>query len=68
MSADDVIPFVFEGLPVRGALIHLSRSWRRMLRDHDYDPDAHCAITVDSGERPYRLFADNAMTEADRAQ
>lgn len=123
MTADHVIPFVFEGLPVRGALIHLSRSWRRMLRDHDYDPvvqdtlghaaaatglvaqslkfdgsvtmqirgdgelrmlvmqctselelrgmatsdahvdarsftelvrDAHCTITVDSGERPYQ--------------
>ncbi|MGB5336891.1 MAG: Hsp33 family molecular chaperone HslO [Woeseiaceae bacterium] len=36
MSADTVIPFGFERLPVRGALIHLSRSWRRMLRDHDY--------------------------------
>ena len=37
MSADTVTPFGFEALPVRGALIHLSRSWRRMLRDHDYD-------------------------------
>ena len=37
MSADSVTPFGFESLPVRGALIHLSRSWRRMLRDHDYD-------------------------------
>ena len=37
MAADNVIPFVFEALPVRGALIHLSRAWRRMLRDHDYD-------------------------------
>ena len=37
MSADTVIPFGFESLPVRGALIHMSRSWRRMLRDHDYD-------------------------------
>jgi molecular chaperone Hsp33 len=37
MSADTVTPFGFESLPVRGALIHLSRSWRRMLRDHDYD-------------------------------
>lgn len=36
MSADTVIPFGFETLPVRGALIHLSRSWRRMLRDHAY--------------------------------
>ena len=123
MSADQVYPFVFESLPVRGALIHMSRSWRRMLRDHDYDPivqetlghaaaatgliaqslkfdgavtlqvqgsgdlrmlvmqctndlelrgmatpaeivsagsfdqlmeDAHCAITVDRGERPYQ--------------
>lgn len=38
MSADCVTPFGFESLPVRGALIHLSRTWRRMLRDHDYSP------------------------------
>ncbi len=38
MSADSVIPFSFETLPVRGALIHMSRSWRRMQRDHDYAP------------------------------
>lgn len=37
MSADTIIPFGFESLPVKGALIHLSRTWRRMLRDHDYD-------------------------------
>lgn len=37
MPADSVIPFGFESIPVRGALIHLSRSWRRMLRDHEYD-------------------------------
>lgn len=37
MSADSVTPFGFEALPVRGALIHLSRTWRRMQRDHDYD-------------------------------
>ncbi len=37
MSGDTVIPFGFESLPVRGALVQLSRSWRRMLRDHDYD-------------------------------
>ena len=123
MSADHVIPFVFEALPVRGALVHMARSWRRMLRDHDYAPivqetlghaaaaigliaqslkfdgavtlqiqgsgdlsmlvmqsssalelrgmatavpatrarafgelmqDAHCAITIDAGERPYQ--------------
>jgi len=36
MSADHVTPFVFEALPVRGALLHMSRSWRRMLRDHNY--------------------------------
>jgi molecular chaperone Hsp33 len=123
MAADNITPFVFDSLPVRGALISLSRSWRRMLRDHDYDPavrdilghaaaatgliaqslkfdgaitlqiqggaglqmlvmqctselelrgmasadedaaaktfgdliqDAHCAITVDTGERPYQ--------------
>jgi molecular chaperone Hsp33 len=123
MAADNITPFVFDSLPVRGALISLSRSWRRMLRDHDYDQlirdtlghaaaatgliaqslkfdgaitlqiqgsgglrmlvmqctsdlelrgmasadedvaaesfgdlvqDAHCAITVDAGERPYQ--------------
>ena len=123
MIADRITPFVFDSLPVRGALISLSRSWRRMLRDHDYEglirdtlghaaaatgliaqslkfdgaitlqiqgggglrmlvmqctselelrgmasadedaaaksfgdlvQDAHCAITVDTGERPYQ--------------
>jgi molecular chaperone Hsp33 len=38
MAVDTITPFVFDSLPVRGALISLSRSWRRMLRDHDYDP------------------------------
>jgi molecular chaperone Hsp33 len=121
--ADHVIPFVFESLPVRGEIIHLSRAWRRMLRVQPHEPlvqeilghaaaatgliaqslkfdgavtmqiqgsgdlrmlvmqctsklelrgtvhaaqpiaatgfgelvrDAHCAITVDSGERPYQ--------------
>jgi molecular chaperone Hsp33 len=37
MIADHITPFVFDALPVRGALINLSRSWRRMLRDHEYD-------------------------------
>ena len=38
MFADHVVPFSFESLPVRGEVIHLSRAWRRMLRDHDYAP------------------------------
>lgn len=38
MSADSIIGFSFESLPVRGALIHLGRSWRRMQRDHAYSP------------------------------
>ena len=123
MFADRVVPFVFEHIPVRGEVIYLARSWRRMLKDHDYEPvirealghaaaatgliaqslkfegavtmqiqgagdlrmlvmqctsdlelrgmatpgpdihatsfdglmaDAHCAITVDAGERPYQ--------------
>ena len=37
MPADSITPFGFEALPVNGALIHLSRTWRRMLRDHVYD-------------------------------
>lgn len=36
MFADSITPFAFESMAVRGALIHMSRSWRRMQRDHDY--------------------------------
>jgi molecular chaperone Hsp33 len=40
-SKDAVIPFVFESLPVRGALVQLEGTWQRMQRDHDYpDPVA----------------------------
>jgi molecular chaperone Hsp33 len=38
MFADHIIPFAFEALPVRGELIYLARSWRRMLREQDYAP------------------------------
>ena len=37
MSAKDaVIPFVFESLPVRGALVQLDSAWQRMQAGHDY--------------------------------
>ena len=37
MSAKDtVIPFVFETLPVRGALVQLDSAWERMQEGHDY--------------------------------
>jgi len=36
LAKDAVIPFVFESLPVRGALVQLERTWQRMQRDHDY--------------------------------
>lgn len=131
MIADRITPFVFDSLPVRGALISLSRAWRRMLRDHDYGlvvqetlghaaaatglianslkfdgaitlqiqgsgglrmlvmqctselelrgmasadeaapadsfgdlvQDAHCAITVDSGDRPYQGIVEMARS------
>lgn len=35
-QTDIVMPFVFEALPIRGALIQLESSWRRMLLGHDY--------------------------------
>ena len=38
MFTDQIVPFAFEALPVRGELIQLSRTWRRMLKDHDYAP------------------------------
>jgi molecular chaperone Hsp33 len=34
---DVVMPFVFESLPIRGAIIQLERSWHRMLLGHDYE-------------------------------
>lgn len=35
--SDIVMPFVFEALPIRGAIIQLERSWHRMLLGHDYE-------------------------------
>lgn len=41
LAKDAVIPFVFESLPVRGALVQLENTWQRMQRDRDYpDPVA----------------------------
>jgi molecular chaperone Hsp33 len=34
---DVVMPFVFEALPIRGAIIQLQKAWHRMLLGHDYD-------------------------------
>lgn len=34
--SDVVVPFVFESLPVRGALIQLQKSWQRMQLGHTY--------------------------------
>ncbi|MGH8193386.1 MAG: Hsp33 family molecular chaperone HslO [Woeseiaceae bacterium] len=34
---DIVIPFDFESLPIRGAIIQLQNSWHRMLLGHNYD-------------------------------
>lgn len=37
MSVRDVVlPFVFDGLPIRGALVQLEGAWQRMLQGHDY--------------------------------
>ncbi|MEX2125624.1 MAG: Hsp33 family molecular chaperone HslO [Woeseia sp.] len=34
---DIVMPFVFEALPIRGAIIQLQKSWHRMLLGHNYE-------------------------------
>lgn len=37
MSAkDSVVPFVFDSLPVRGALVQLENTWSRMQQEHNY--------------------------------
>ena len=38
MAGDRLVPFAFETMPVRGAVLRLGRAWRRMLSDHDYSP------------------------------
>ncbi|MBT8079494.1 MAG: Hsp33 family molecular chaperone HslO [Gammaproteobacteria bacterium] len=38
MQTDAVVPFVFEMLPVRGAIIQMQQSWHRMLLGHSYAP------------------------------
>ncbi len=35
-SRDIVLPFVFDGLPVRGALVQIEGAWQRMLQGHEY--------------------------------
>jgi len=35
---DSVIPFVFESMPVRGALVQLDDAWQRMRDGHQYAP------------------------------
>jgi molecular chaperone Hsp33 len=34
---DIVMPFVFEALPIRGAIIQLQKAWHRMLLGHNYE-------------------------------
>jgi len=36
--SDQIVPFTFDRLPVRGAVIQMSKSWQRMTADHDYAP------------------------------
>jgi molecular chaperone Hsp33 len=33
---DSILPFVFDRLPVRGALVQLEGAWQRMLQGHEY--------------------------------
>jgi len=35
-AKDAVVPFIFESLPVRGALVQLDSTWRRLQQDHGY--------------------------------
>ncbi len=44
MATDLVLPFVFETMPVRGALVHLDRTWQRLQQDHNYPPGVVAAV------------------------
>ncbi|MEM9209254.1 MAG: Hsp33 family molecular chaperone HslO [Pseudomonadota bacterium] len=36
---DVLVPFVFEHLPVRGAIVQLADEWRALREGHDYSPE-----------------------------
>jgi len=38
MTRDALVPFVFDKLPVRGAIVQLSGEWQRLIGSHDYEP------------------------------
>ena len=44
MATDLVLPFVFETIPVRGALVHLDSTWQRLQQDHEYPPAVATAV------------------------
>lgn len=44
MQTDAVVPFVFEMLPVRGAIIQMQQSWHRMLLGHSYAPPVRAVL------------------------
>lgn len=44
MATDIVLPFVFENMPVRGALVQLDSTWTRLQQDHDYAPAVVTAV------------------------
>jgi molecular chaperone Hsp33 len=35
-NKDSVVPFVFESMPVRGAIVQLDSAWQRMQKGHSY--------------------------------
>lgn len=36
MQSDIVVPFLFDAMPVRGAIVQLDDAWRRLRSNHDY--------------------------------
>ena len=38
MSASTIRRFLFEGLDIRGAVVHLGDSWQQMQVDRNYEP------------------------------
>lgn len=36
--SDQIVPFMFDNLPVRGAVVQMGSAWQRMLGEHDYSP------------------------------
>lgn len=53
-SKDSVVPFVFDALAVRGAVVQLEGAWSRIQQEHGYPRPVKCAWSLSRSDVPDR--------------